>query len=63
MVIIIDMENGERAFVQGEKQESVPTQLTEAGWVCPELRPHPATVDERKIIMPALMEHTFVKTR
>lgn len=62
MVIIIDMENGERAFVQDAKQESVPPQLTEAGWVCPELQPYPATVDERKI-MPALMEYTFVTTR
>ena len=63
MVIIIDMENGEQAFVHGEKQEGAPTPLTEAGWACPEQQPHPATVDERKIIMPALMEHTFVKTR
>lgn len=62
MVIIIDMENGERAFVQGEKQQSAPTQLTEPAWVCPELQQRPATVDERKI-MPALMEYPFVTTR
>ena len=62
MVIIIDMENGERAFVQGEKQKSASPQLSEPGWVCPELQPYPATFDERKI-MPALMEHSFVTTR
>ena len=62
MVIILDMENGERIFVQGEKQEDAPPQLAEAGWVCPELQPHTATIDERKI-MPALMEYPFVKTR
>lgn len=62
MVIIVDMENGERLFVQGEKQEGAPPQLAEAGWVCPELQPSPATIDERKI-MPALMEYPFVKTR
>jgi hypothetical protein len=63
MVIIIDMENGERTFVQDEKQESASTLLIEPGWVCPELQPHPAsTVDERKI-MPALMEYPFVTTR
>jgi hypothetical protein len=62
MVIIIDMENGEQAFVQGVKHESEPTQFIEAGWVCPELQPVPAAVDERNI-MPALMEYPFVKTR
>lgn len=62
MVIIVDMENGERIFVQGEKQEGASPQLTEAGWVCPELQPVPAAVDERKI-MPALMEYPFVNTR
>lgn len=62
MVIIIDMENGERAFVQGAKQKSVPPQLTEASWECPELQPYPTTVDERTV-MPGLMEHPFVTTR
>lgn len=62
MVIIIDMENGERIFAQGAKQEITPPQLTEAGLVCPELQPYPEMVDERKI-MPALREYPFVKTR
>lgn len=62
MVIIIDMENGERIFVQGAKQEIAPPQMNEANWVCPELQPYHPAVDELKI-MPALREHPFVKTR
>lgn len=62
MVIIIDMENGERNFVQDVTQDNAPLQPGKLELVCPELQPYPTSVDERRI-MPGLMEHPFSKAR
>jgi hypothetical protein len=58
MVVIIDMNNGERIFVQDSKQENSLSLPMETNFVCPGSQAQPVVRDELQV-MPALMEHTF----
>ncbi len=58
MVVIIDMNNGERIFVQDSKQENTLPLLMEMSFVCPRSQAQPHVSGEQHVL-PALMEHTF----
>jgi hypothetical protein len=62
MVIIIDMNSGERIFAQDAKPEDAQPQSMVAGFICPGSQAQPLMSDELHV-MPALMEHTFSATR
>ena len=59
MVIIFNMENGELIAMQGSADNAKRNEHAVLG--CPAAQPFPL-VDERRYVMPALMEHDFTSS-
>lgn len=58
MILITDMESGERVFSRDAGNNSLSHEGAAFGLVCPAAQPE-ITAEQFQRVLPALMEHTF----